>query len=119
MERERTEHEEQREFVQWFRQSHRDQIIFAIPNGGFRGKAQAGKLKAEGVMPGVWDLFCPDMRLWIEFKRVKTGTLSDEQKKFGAHVLRLGYRCMVAYGCQDAINQLPNGERESWERPKK
>ena len=44
-----TEHEEQREFVCWFKQTYKGVRIFAIPNGGLRGRAAAGKLKAEGV----------------------------------------------------------------------
>lgn len=46
---------------------------FAVPNGGHRSKATAGKLKAEGVRPGVLDWYCPKRRhpyvgLVIEFK---------------------------------------------------
>ena len=70
-------------------------------------------------MKGVWDLFCPDRRLWIEFKRSDSGRLSPEQREFGRTMLSLGYRCMVAWGCNDAIEQLLHGERESWARPKK
>lgn len=33
--------------------------VFAIPNGGSRNKAEAAKLKAEGVSAGVPDLFIP------------------------------------------------------------
>ena len=29
-----------------------------IPNGGKRGKAEAARLKAMGVKPGVSDIFC-------------------------------------------------------------
>ena len=34
-------------------------LMYAIPNGGLRTKAQAGKLKAEGVKPGVPDIHLP------------------------------------------------------------
>lgn len=48
-------------------------MIFAIPNGGQRTKAQGGKLKAEGVQAGIPDLFVPVARhgrhgLWLELK---------------------------------------------------
>jgi hypothetical protein len=34
-------------------------LMFAIPNGGLRHKAEANKLKAEGVKSGVPDIFLP------------------------------------------------------------
>ena len=43
-----TEHEEQRDLVRWFRQTWPGVRIFAIPNGGARSPATAGRLKAEG-----------------------------------------------------------------------
>ncbi len=108
----RSEHEEQRAFVEWWRKTQRD-MIFAIPNGGARGKAQAGKLRAEGVMPGVWDLCAPERYLWIEMK-VGTGRLSKEQREFGKAMLGAGYHCIVAWSCDDAIQQVQHGPRLSW-----
>ena len=115
---ETSEHLEQARFVSWFRKTYPGVDIFAIPNGGARGKSQAGKLRAEGVKKGVWDLFIPTWFLWIEFKRVKTGTLSKEQREFGEARLKDGYHCMVAYGAEDAKHQIINGPRESWGRPR-
>jgi len=110
-----SEHWEQAKFIEWWRKNH-EALIFAIPNGGRRGGAQAARLQLEGVLPGVWDLFVPEQGLWIEFKRRHTGTLSKEQRDFGRRMLEAGYRCMVAYGCDDAIEQVKNGERSSWPR---
>ena len=31
-------------------------LLKAIPNGGWRSRSEAGKLKAEGVVAGAWDL---------------------------------------------------------------
>jgi hypothetical protein len=53
-------HEEsrlQRACVQWFRLQYPAHTLFAIPNGGKRNAREAGILKAEGVLPGVADLF--------------------------------------------------------------
>ena len=68
-----TEHEEQREFVRWFRQNHPGVRIFAIPNGGARSITTAAKLKVEGVSAGVPDLCIPAWGMWIEMKRQKGG----------------------------------------------
>jgi len=61
-------------------------LLHAIPNGGSRHPAVAGKLKAEGVKPGVPDLHLPVARgvyhsLYIEMKTVK-GRLSDAQRRW-------------------------------------
>mgnify|MGYP006865007057 CR=1 FL=1 len=77
-----TEHEEQREFVSWFRKNYDPVRIFAIPNGGHRSKTQGMKLKAEGVSAGVPDLYVPEWRLWIEMKRITGGTVAPKQREW-------------------------------------
>jgi hypothetical protein len=64
----------------WFRQTYPDTLIFAIPNGGLRSKSQALKLKVEGVVPGIPDLFIPAWMTWVEMKKAKGGVLSKEQQ---------------------------------------
>lgn len=59
-------------------------LMFAIPNGAWKGKASAGRFKAEGLKPGVPDICLPISRggyvcLWIEMKSER-GRLSDEQR---------------------------------------
>ena len=97
-----TEHEEQRELVRWFRQTWPGVRIHAIPNGGARSKATAGRLKAEGVASGVPDLFVPAWRLWVEMKRVKGGSLSPEQKDWIAYLESVGYCVIVGKGAESA-----------------
>lgn len=97
-----SEHFEQRELVRWFRQTWPGVRIHAIPNGGARSKATAGRLKAEGVASGVPDLFIPAWRLWVEMKRVKGGSLSAEQKDWIAYLEGCGYQCVVGKGAEDA-----------------
>ena len=101
-----TEHEEQREFVRWFRQGYKGIRIFAIPNGGQRSMAAAARLKVEGVSPGVPDLFIPEWRLWVEMKRSKGGTLSPEQRDWIAYLDDCGYQCIVGRGFEDAKRQI-------------
>ena len=100
----RSEHVEQREFVSWWRKNQPD-IIMAIPNGGARNKATAAKMKVEGQYRGAWDLFAPERALWIEMK-VPGGRLSPAQREFGERMEAAGYRCIVAWGCDDAIAKV-------------
>ena len=53
------EHQLQVECVKWFRFQYPKlaNLLFAIPNGGLRNIKVATKLKAEGVLAGVPDLF--------------------------------------------------------------
>ena len=101
-----TEHEEQRETVAWFRKTYPGVRILAIPNGGARSPATAGRLKAEGVSAGVPDLFVPEWKLWIEMKRTKGGTISKEQKDWMNYLLNVDYCVIVCYGVNDAKTQI-------------
>src|SRR5947209_19235518 len=71
------EHDIQSLFFLWLRRNEGRhpvlRLFFAVPNGGWRHKGTAIKLKAEGVKPGVPDTCLPVARegfsgLWIEFK---------------------------------------------------
>jgi hypothetical protein len=67
-------------------------MLFAIPNGGARHKAIAGKLRAEGVRAGVPDICLPVPRgeyhgLFIELKRPKGGHVSEEQEAWISEVI--------------------------------
>lgn len=104
--REPTEHEEQRDLIRWFRQSFPGVLIFAIPNGGKRGKREAAKLKAEGVTAGVPDLFVPAWDCWIEMKRQRSGRVSPEQRDMHNKLRALGHRVVVAKGSHDAQGML-------------
>lgn len=58
----RTEHDEQVTFFTWLQYVTINGLplrryVFAIPNGGHRHAVVAAKLKAEGVTPGVPDIF--------------------------------------------------------------
>ena len=84
--------------------------IQAIPNGGHRDKAVAGKLKAEGVKKGVSDIFVPIPAggyhgLYIEMKAGKN-TLTSEQKAFGEFVKSRGYSFYPAWSAIEALAAL-------------
>ena len=112
-----TEHEEQRELVRWFRQTWPGVRIFAIPNGGARSPATAGRLKAEGVSSGVPDLFVPAWGLWIEMKRAKGGSLSPEQKDWIEYLEGVGYWVIVGKGAEDAKQQISAFSSTNRENP--
>jgi len=101
-----SEHEEQKGFVTWFRQKFPAVLIFAIPNGEHRSISVGKRLKAEGVMRGVPDLFIPQFSIWIEMKRVSGGRLSAEQKEMIQYLRRIGHTVIVGKGATDASRQL-------------
>lgn len=79
---------------------------FAIPNGGARSKAVAGKLKAEGVRAGVLDVMLPVPRggsagLWIEFKS-KVGYPTPDQRDEIDALVRDGYTVLLARDAEKA-----------------
>ena len=101
-----SEHDEQAGFVQWFRSKWPRVLIFAIPNGGKRNISTAKKLKLEGVVPGVPDLFIPAWGIWIEMKRQKGGRTSSDQDDMISYLESIGHRVIVGYGATDASDKL-------------
>lgn len=106
-----TEHEEQTDFVRWFRQAYTIPLgvrIFAIPNGSaVTGKAQGAKLQSEGVSAGVPDLFVPAWLLWIEMKRPKKSHTSELQKLWHEYLRSLpGHTVIKPNGSAEAQRQV-------------
>ena len=95
------EHQTQCACVRWFRYQYPNlaMLLYAIPNGGARDRVTGAKLKAEGVVAGVADLFLsiPNLQyhgLYIEMKTAK-GVQSQSQKIFQQRVEAMGYRYAV------------------------
>jgi len=88
-----SEHELQCLCVTWFRRTFKYKI-FAIPNGGKRDMRTAAKLKAEGVVPGVPDLFIPAWNLWVEMKTLR-GRVTPRQRDMIKHLLECGHKVEV------------------------
>lgn len=101
----RSEHVEQREFVSWFRKTYYE-IIFAIPNGGTRNKKEAAKLKVEGVLAGIPDLYVPEWNLWIEMKKKDAGRLSPKQKEIRKYLIDIGHSYILGAGYLDARDKV-------------
>ena len=112
------EHDLQCACVKWFAYAHPELkgLLFAIPNGGARSKATAGRLKAEGVVAGVSDLILmvprpapayPYLALCIEMK-TKHGYQSPEQKAWQLKVEKYGYKYAVCRSLDQFIETIEN-----------
>ena len=117
------EHNIQCACVRWFNYQWPEYrgLLFAVPNGGARNKATAGKLKAEGVVAGVADLILlvPAKyrinayleaifpALCIEMKTAK-GRQSPEQKEWQVKVEAHGYKYAVCHSLDEFINTINN-----------
>lgn len=118
------EHQIQSACVRWFAYQHPELkgLLFAVPNGGARNKATAGKLKAEGVVAGVSDLIllvpqwfttwrgqqgCLYAGLCIEMKTAK-GRQSPDQKEWQSKVESYGYKYAVCHSLDEFINEIEN-----------
>ena len=101
-----SESEEQIGFLRWFEAAFSGVRIFHIPNGGHRAMSVAKKMKAEGVRPGVPDLYIPKWKLWIEMKRQSGGRLSADQRDWIDYLDAIGDDVIVANGATDASRQV-------------
>ena len=118
-----SEHDEQVALFDWAAVSRLPGIdlMLAIPNGGQRNKAVAGKLKAEGVKRGVPDIFLPVARngyhgLFIELKRSKIGSsqagrATKEQIQWLSDLTDQGYMAVLCVGW-DAARRTVEGYLE-------
>ena len=109
-----TEHQEQSMLIAWARLTESTwpelALLHAIPNGGWRHKATAGKLKAEGLKPGVPDLCLPVARhgyhgLYVEMKS-KKGRVQKSQRWWLEQLNAQGYKAVVCYGFAQAVDVI-------------
>lgn len=87
-------------------------LTFAVPNGAMMGGGKIGAIRARGLMaegmrPGVPDIFIPCPRhgcngAFIEMKS-RNGKLRANQQEYLEQAERYGYATCVAYGADDAI----------------
>ena len=118
-----SEHEEQVALFAWA-DANADRwpelrLMFSVPNGGHRHPAVAAQLKAEGVRPGVPDVFLPavrpgpDGRVWgglfVEMKRADhSNGPTSEQRLWLERLRNAGYMAAIAYGAKEAITIIEN-----------
>lgn len=106
-----TEHEEQAALFTWFRMRYAGMLMYAIPNGGARSSITGARLRDEGVLAGVPDIFlpCPSggkHGLYIEMKRQKGGRVSAPQKVVMQALRMQGYEVAVCHGWQEARDYI-------------
>lgn len=115
-----SEHEEQAAVIAWAA-LHEEKwpclsLLYAVPNGGHRHAATAGRLRAEGVRAGVPDLVLPSARggycgLYLEMKRAPAGggslaAVTDDQRAWLVALAAEGYATAVCLGAEAAIRVL-------------
>lgn len=101
-------------------------LLYHVPNGGRRGKAEASIFKAMGVKAGVPDLFLPvpmvlqseeyaqnTHGLYIEMK-AQGGRLHPSQKEWLQKLRSMGYCCRVCFGCEEAERVLEDYLEGRW-----
>ena len=84
--------------------------LYAVPNGGYRHKATAAKMKAEGQRAGVLDLALDVPRggyhgFKLELK-AQGGTVSEAQYRELVAGAAEGYKCVVAWGAEEAWREI-------------
>ena len=91
----------QADCFQWFHNTYPELrgLLWHVPNGGSRNKAEGAKLKAMGVVSGVFDLhFYYKHQLYVIEMKSDTGKLSEAQKDWGGKVWKQG---AMIFECRD------------------
>jgi hypothetical protein len=110
-----TESEEQQCLFRWatFQSGKYPELdlLYHVPNGGKRGKAEAGRFKAEGVKSGVPDICLPVPRggyhgLYVELKRRKSGKMSPAQDRWIIELVKQGYHTAICNGWEEAAQVI-------------
>lgn len=112
-----TEHAEQVAFVARCRRE--GIFVFSIPNGvnlsdSKQRFAEIEKLKAEGLVKGIPDLFIPQYKLFIEMKRRDGGVVSESQKKVHCILKQLDYKVEVTNGAKIAWSVVERERKLEW-----
>ncbi len=79
--------------------------MWAVPNGGVRNQLEAIKLKATGVLPGVFDmhLYWQNQLYCFEFK-VGYNNLSDHQIQWQAAIEKQGAKTFLIRSEEEFFN---------------
>ena len=118
-----SESAEQKAFFRWWHlmQTNRwhNVVCFAVPNGGARDAITGARLKQEGVLAGVPDIFlarsaCGRHGMFIEMK-TKRGRVSERQRDLFPLLESAGYAVVVARGWKEAADAVELYLAGRWE----
>jgi hypothetical protein len=103
--------------VEWVRTVAPGVLIFAVPNGGLRSKAEAARLKWTGVVPGIPDLvvIAPIGRAFFLEVKTSNGRLSDDQRAIFDALAVLGAPFMTVRSIDDVRRAFSGWEIETRE----
>ena len=110
----------QQAVIQWFGYACHQlgvpdaRLLYAIPNGAFYGNdrrasiIRSARMKREGLLPGVPDLFLAVARnhyhgLYVEMKKGK-GRTSPAQVEVHTMLIKQGYACATAHSTDEAMS---------------
>ena len=119
-----SESQEQASLVSWWRLAGPhlapNCILHSIPNGGARSAVTGARLKAEGAVAGVPDLFLACARsgrhgLYIELKRKTGGRVSQSQRGLFPLLEAQGYGVAVCHGWREAADAVEAYLAGRWE----
>ena len=102
----------QQQCVKWFRVVHSAYagLLFSIPNEGRRTRANASRMKAQGIVAGAADLVLSVARggfhaLYIEMKSER-GRQTENQKRFQNDVEKQGYKYVICRGFNEFTSEI-------------
>lgn len=115
------EHQEQAALFSWAATQNKYpylDLMFAVPNGANKSFTARGKFKAEGLKPGVPDIFLPVARgvyhgLFIEMKpkpnkilKIAKRAPQEAQKRYIEALNQQGYLAVLCYGWEVAVEEI-------------
>jgi hypothetical protein len=119
-----SESHEQAMLVQWWNIAGSkltpNAVLAAIPNGGARDAITGARLKREGVVKGMPDLFLACARsgrhgLFVEMK-TKRGRVSESQRNLFPLLESQGYAVAVCHGWREAAETVTAYLEGRWEQ---
>ena len=119
-----SESAEQKDFILWWGMMRQhlapNVLLYAIPNGGARSLATGARLKSEGALAGIPDLFLACARsgrhgLYIEMKRRSGGRVSEAQRNIFPLLEAQGYGVAVCHGWREAAETVEAYLAGRWE----